>query len=68
MDIFKHDSQCKKCGSVLAESRYHNLGCKCSFDILRKEHICRICQRCGYAWPEYCIDVNDKPNKLGDKN
>lgn len=24
-----------------------------------REHLCRVCQRCGYGWPEACADGGD---------
>lgn len=36
--------------------------CKRNRDLFRKEHLCRICQNCGYGWVEACADSKGEPS------
>lgn len=56
MITFNEKAVCDKCGFKSISVRYH----KNKFDCLPNhwdfEHIHRICNRCGYEWPEEVLN------------
>jgi len=49
MPIFNELAHCAKCGSSQVKSSYVNDEAG--------ERIQRTCERCGFSWPERCLDT-----------
>lgn len=52
-------AKCPKCGYDDVKMLYSETGKYCKAEGITwraGEHLCRVCQRCHYAWAEACID------------
>lgn len=60
MEPYATRAACPKCKHDVVSTRYIVSWAMCSHTGVaspaEEEHLCRRCQRCGYSWPEACLD------------
>lgn len=62
---FDADADCSKCGSDIVNVLFHRSGTGCrefpccdpGRQLVKGEHLCRVCARCGHAWCEATVET-----------
>lgn len=62
---FDADADCSKCGSDIVNVLFHRGGtgnrefpcCDPGRLLVKGEHLCRVCARCGHAWCEATVET-----------
>jgi hypothetical protein len=60
---FDENARCRQCGHGTVDVIYHEIntsGFPCQTHSVRvlNGHLCRVCARCGYGWPEATVNAS----------